>query len=47
MTGKTVIVFANASAATPPAVYFAKTITDFPTLRLIWCFYFEFVVKNP
>ena len=27
--GKSVTVFTNASAATPPAVYFAKTVTDF------------------
>jgi hypothetical protein len=26
-------VFANASAATPPAVYFAKTFTDYPTSK--------------
>jgi len=45
MTGKPVKVFANASAATPPAVYFAKTFTDFPTLRFIWYLYFGFVVK--
>jgi len=25
-------VFANASAATPPAVYFAKTFTDYPVI---------------
>jgi len=31
MIGKSVKVFANASAAAPPAVYFAKTFTDFPT----------------
>ena len=35
MTGKPVNVFANASAATPPAVYFAKAFTDFPTLRFM------------
>jgi hypothetical protein len=45
MTGKSVKVFANASAATPPAVYFAKTFTDFPTLGLIWNLYSGFVVK--
>ncbi len=28
-------VFANASAATPPAVYFAKTFTIYPTLKFI------------
>jgi hypothetical protein len=28
-------VFANASAAAPPAVYFAKKFTDYPALSLI------------
>ncbi len=28
-------VFANASAATPPAVYFAKTFTVYPALEFI------------
>jgi hypothetical protein len=32
MAGKSVKVFANASAATPPAVYFTKTFTDFPAI---------------
>jgi hypothetical protein len=35
MTGKSVKVFANASAAVPPAVYFAKTFTDFPVIARI------------
>jgi hypothetical protein len=39
-------VFANASAAAPPAVYFAKTFTDYPALRIIWHLYFGFVAKN-
>jgi hypothetical protein len=43
--GKSVKVFANASAATPPAVYFAKTFTDFPAPWVIWRLYYGFVVK--
>jgi len=34
-------VFANASAATPPAVYFAKTFTDYPAIRFTWHLYFD------
>jgi hypothetical protein len=43
--GKSVKVFANASAAAPPAVYFAKTFTDFPAPWVIWRLYYGFVVK--
>jgi len=38
MAGSSVKVFTNASAATPPAVYFVKTFTDDPALRFIWHF---------
>jgi hypothetical protein len=31
-------VFANASAAAPPAVYFAKTFTDYSALKFIYRF---------
>jgi hypothetical protein len=36
MAGQSVKVYANASAATPPAVYFAKTFTDCPASRYFW-----------
>jgi len=42
--------FANASAATPPAVYFAKSFSDYPALRFIWQLIFDllrkFIVSN-
>jgi hypothetical protein len=38
-------VFANASAATPPAVYFVKTFTGYPALKFLYL-PFGFVAKN-
>jgi hypothetical protein len=46
MAGQSVKAFANASAAAPPAVYFAKAFTDCPASKYFWHIHFDLFRKT-